>query len=151
VEEGEEHLIAIFKTLTDQLMAWLKDDPVRPGIPVTLRIGKNADIFALQDSDKPQAITCVSYQDFVPKAEWELFTSTSTPTVAVFYTIWSYQKGAGRALILDALAHIRQTRPEITTFVTLSPKTDMAREFHLRNGASVYRENRTTINYHYKD
>jgi hypothetical protein len=34
--------------------------------------------------------------------------------------------------------------------VTLSPKTEMARRFHLKNGAGVYRENSTTVNYIYK-
>jgi hypothetical protein len=33
--------------------------------------------------------------------------------------------------------------------VTLSPKTDMARRFHLKNGAAVYRENLETVNYLY--
>jgi len=143
-------MISIFKTLTDQLMAWFKDDPVRPDVPVAMRIGKNADIFALQGEDRPSAITCVSYQDFVPKAESQLFAPTETPTVAVFYTIWSYRKGAGRELILGALEQIKATRPEITTFVTLSPKTDMAKQFHLRNGATVYRVNENTVNYQYE-
>ncbi len=143
-------MISIFKTLTDQLMAWLKDDPVRPDVPVAMRIGKNADIFALQGEDRPSAITCVSYQDFVPKAESQLFAPTETPTVAVFYTIWSYRKGAGRELILGALEQIKATRPEITTFVTLSPKTVMAEQFHLRNGATVYRVNADTVNYQYE-
>ena len=143
-------MISIFKTLTDQLMAWLKDDPVRPDVPVAMRIGKNADIFALQGEDRPSAITCVSYQDFVPRSESQLFVPTETPTVAVFYTIWSYRKGAGRELILGALERIKATRPEITTFVTLSPKTDMAKQFHLRNGATVYRVNENTVNYQYE-
>jgi hypothetical protein len=34
--------------------------------------------------------------------------------------------------------------------VTLSPKTEMARRFHLKNGASELRENSNTINYIYK-
>jgi hypothetical protein len=34
--------------------------------------------------------------------------------------------------------------------VTLSPKTEMARKFHLKNGAEVFRENPDTVNYLYK-
>jgi hypothetical protein len=33
--------------------------------------------------------------------------------------------------------------------VTLSPKTDMARKFHLKNGAKIFRENEETVNYEY--
>jgi hypothetical protein len=33
--------------------------------------------------------------------------------------------------------------------VTLSPKTEMARRFHLKNGAIIFRENIETINYEY--
>jgi hypothetical protein len=34
--------------------------------------------------------------------------------------------------------------------VTLSPKTEMARKFHLKNGAEVFRENPDTVNYLYR-
>ena len=38
-------------------------------------------------------------------------------------------------LLTAALAqHIRNTRPEVTRWVTLSPLTDMAERFHLKNG-----------------
>jgi hypothetical protein len=33
--------------------------------------------------------------------------------------------------------------------VTLSPKTNLARRFHLKNGAIVFRENIDTTNYEY--
>ena len=131
-------------------MAWVKDDPVRPNIPLSLRIGERAEIFAFQGQDRPLAITCVSYQDCVPEEESQLFAPTEKPTIAVFYSIWSYRKGAGRELILGTLAQIRANKPEIDTFVTLSPKTQMARDFHLKNGATIYRENADTINYQYR-
>ena len=57
------------------------------------------------------------------------------PTVAVFYTVWSYSPGAGRRLVNQLAAHIRDTNSEIWDWVTLSPITDMAEKFHLRNGA----------------
>ena len=143
-------MIDAIKQLSDQVMSWLKDDPVRPSIPFHMRIGLNADVYALRDeNESPRAITCVSYQDRVPASEAELFKSESTPTVAVFYTIWSYRKGAGRELLVDAMNHIKATRMNIAKFVTLSPPTDMARDFHIRNGARVYRVNENTVNYEY--
>jgi len=134
----------------DQYFPKLKEDPVRPSIDHNKRIGNNRDIFVLKnDKDDPTAITCVSYQDSVPTTENELFDVKQEPEVAVFYTIWSYKPGAGRDLILNAVNYIRTNKPSINRFVTLSPQTEMARRFHLKNGARVFRENAETVNYEY--
>jgi hypothetical protein len=69
--------------------------------------------------------------------------------MAIFYTIWSYKPGAGRDLILNAVSYIKSNKPHISRFVTLSPPTEMARRFHLKNGASVFRNNTETVNYEY--
>jgi len=134
----------------DQYFSRLKEDPVRPTIDHTKRIGNNRDIFVLRnEQDDPTAITCVSYQDSVPTTENELFDDKKEPDVAVFYTIWSYRPGAGRDLILNAVNYIKNNKPNIARFVTLSPPTEMARRFHLKNGAQVFRENAETVNYEY--
>jgi hypothetical protein len=44
---------------------------------------------------------------------------------------------------------IRRQFPTVTRFVTLSPKTEMARRFHIKNGAHVLKENDSTVNYEY--
>jgi hypothetical protein len=44
-----------------------------------------------------------------------------------------------------------ESKPEITRFITLSPKTEMAKRFHTKNGAGVYRENDETVNYEYEE
>jgi len=135
----------------DQYFGRLKEDPVRPAIDHTKRIGNNRDIFVLKNDEDnaPTAITCVSYQDTVPTAENELFDDKKEPDVAVFYTIWSYKPGAGRDLILNAVNYIKNNKPNIARFVTLSPPTEMARRFHLKNGAQVFRKNAETVNYEY--
>lgn len=143
-------MLHLIELLTDRFFEFLKDDPVRPHIPHAGRVGNNKDIFVLRDiDDTVKAITCVSYQDFVPVSESELFSVSQHPTIAVFYTIWSYKPGAGRALIFDAVSHIKLKRPEIETFVTLSPHTEMARRFHHKNGAVTLRTNADTVNYQY--
>lgn len=143
-------MLHLIELLTDRFFEFLKDDPVRPHIPHDRRVGNNKDIFVLRDiDDSVKAITCVSYQDFVPVNESELFSISEQPTIAVFYTIWSYKPGAGRALIFDAVGHIKEKRPEIETFVTLSPQTEMARRFHHKNGAVTMRVNEDTVNYQY--
>ena len=135
---------------TDEFFKFIREDPVRPHIPEQKRISPNKQIFCLKDNDKPQAITCVSYQSSVPATEDDLFNESTEPDVAVFYTIWSYAPGAGRQLIMDAVNFIKNERKNIKQFVTLSPPTDMARKFHIKNGASVYRINNETVNYEYK-
>jgi hypothetical protein len=70
--------------------------------------------------------------------------------VAVFYTIWSYTAGSGRRLIMSARSWIGMNRSNVQEYVTLSPPTDMARVFHIRNGAEVLRVNADTVNYLYR-
>lgn len=136
-------------SLDHPLAHYLKDDPVRPDIPHELRVGANSTVFALQDDDKLSAMVCVKYQDNIPASLTELFIEPDHPKVAVFYTIWSYMAGAGRDMILETRKWIEDNNPEITEFVTYSPKTEMAKKFHLKNGAFTYRENEDSVNYKY--
>lgn len=144
-------MLYLIKTITDNYLKFLKEDPVRPHIPHIDRIGDNKDIFVMRDeSDNVTAITCVSYQNTIPSSETELFSLTEEPDTAVFYTIWSYRQGAGRHLIFESVKYIKENKPNIRRFITLSPKTEMAKKFHLKNGAIVFRENGETVNYEYK-
>jgi len=143
-------MLYLIQDNSDKYLNFISHDPVRPAIPVLQRIGSNKDIFVLRDTDDSvSAVTCVSYQEAVPTAEAELFNEGAQPKVAVFYTIWSYKPGAGRQLILDTVNYIKENNSSIERFVTLSPKTDMARRFHLKNGAIVLKENTETVNYEY--
>jgi hypothetical protein len=131
------------------LLDLVADDPVRPHIDREFRVARNRFVAVLQDPD-PQAVVCVSLQDSVPENELQLGSDCDRPTVAVFYTIWSYCSGAGTQLLFSTLEHILQQYPEIRRFVTLSPKTKMADRFHRRNGAIMLRENLDTVNYEYR-
>ena len=137
-------------TLTEEIVRLLKDDPVRPEIPADRRVNQNSRIYLLKDGDQTKAITCVKFLDGIPAAVEDLVDGVSLATTAVFYTIWSYTAGAGRDLIVEAQRSIEAEFPGIQTYVTLSPKTEMARRFHLKNGAGIYRENSDTVNYIYK-
>ena len=139
-------------TILDPLIALLADDPVRPEIPAEFRVTDNSEIFVLRDDDSAaaMAVVCCAYRTVIPSTVHELAALPETETsVAVFYTIWSYTPGAGRRLIVSAREWIQTNRHNITKFVTLSPTTDMARVFHLRNGAEVFRVNPDTVNYLY--
>ena len=137
-------------TITEDLEALIKDDPVRPEIPVARRVNSNSRIYMLKDGDQTQAVTCVKFLGAIPAAVDDLVELVGSATTAVFYTIWSYTAGAGRDLIIETQKSIETEFPEIQTYVTLSPKTEMARRFHLKNGARELRENIDTINYIYK-
>jgi hypothetical protein len=142
-------MIYLIKDFSDKFFKFLQEDPVRPHIPVDKRIGNYKEIFVLPENENVQAITCVSYNDEVPSKESELFENMVDPVVAIYYTIWSYKPGAGRQLIMDSVDYIKENKPTIKRFVTLSPKTEMAKRFHLKNGAIILRENTDTINYEY--
>jgi hypothetical protein len=137
-------------TISDDLAGLIKDDPVRPEIPLSDRVNSNSRIYMLKDGDQTLAVTCVKFLETIPSAVDDLVVIIGGATTAVFYTIWSYTAGAGRDLIVAAQRSIESEFPEIQTYVTLSPKTEMARRFHLKNGARELRENVDTINYIYK-
>lgn len=141
-------MLRIITDITDPLLDFLKDDPVRPDISREFRVTEHRFVAALVD-EKPRAIVCVSLKQNVPATVSDLAGDCTQPTTAVFYTIWSYVSGAASELLFDTVRSIQQQFPTVTRFVTLSPKTEMAHKFHMRNGARVFRENADTINYEY--
>ena len=144
-------MLHIITNLQDEFLNLLKDDPVRPEIPAEQRVNENSRIYVLENEQgEPLAVTCVKFLADIPRTVDELAQVAVKTNTAVFYTIWSYAAGAGRQLIEEAQAQIKRDAPEVDVFVTLSPKTEMARRFHHKNGAETYRENADTVNYLYK-
>ena len=143
----------MFQFITDlshALLSFIKDDPVRPEISKDFRVSDGRVVAALTDEEQqPEAMVCVSFHDFVPEDVAGLNKTAQVPTTVVFYSVWSYKPGSGRELLIQAMKNIKEQYPTVTTFVTLSPQTAMARRFHLKNGASVYRTNEKTVNYLY--
>jgi hypothetical protein len=133
---------------TDPKLDFLKDDPVRPEIPKEFRVGKDRFVATIGD-ETPRAMVCVNLLNFVPSAVEELGQAVDEVNTAVFYTIWSYAPGAGKELLMQTVEQIKEKFPTITRFVTLSPKTEMARRFHHKNGAVTFRENQESVNYEY--
>jgi len=143
-------MLTFIKEIGNYLLDFIKDDPVRPEIPTDFRVSDGRMVAALVDEEKqPTAMVCVSFHDFVPQDVNDLNTTAVVPTTAVFYTIWSYKAGKGKELLIQAVREIQKSHPSVTRFVTLSPKTDVARRFHLRNGAIIFRENIDSTNYEY--
>ena len=134
-----------------------KDDPVRPHLSVDFRTSPGRDNFVLLDSQgSALAVLCCAYVNEVPITEFELdkFSQQACQegehgNVAVFYTVWSYERGAGRTIIFDAVDMIRKQQPWIKRFVTLSPLTEMAEKFHIRNGATLLQRGDQCQNFEY--
>lgn len=143
-------MIYDIKDLSDPLAGFLKDDPVRPHIPVNERFGQNRRVLAWTEDDAVKAMVCIKLCNAVPNSEQELLEdSGENPTAVIFYTIWSYAPRAGQKLLINSLRLIKDNFPNIQKFVTLSPQTEMAKRFHLNNGATVLRVNVDTVNYEY--
>jgi len=135
---------------TDWLLGHCADDPVRPHLPLAWRTQNGREVYGLQSTDGVvEAVICVAYCSEVPITEQQMeMTSSPEGEVAVFYTVWSYAKGAGREMVNTAAAHIKRTR-SVKRYVTLSPITEMAEKFHLRNGATFARKGDSCQNFEY--
>lgn len=142
-------MIQLIKDLSSSLLEYIKDDPVRPNLSVDFRVSEGRLVLALVEDGKPTAMVCVSLHDFIPGSVEDLAETASAPTAAIFYTIWSYKPGSGRELLENAVSELKKEYPSLERFVTLSPKTEMARQFHHKNGAVTFRENTETVNYEY--
>jgi ectoine hydroxylase-related dioxygenase (phytanoyl-CoA dioxygenase family) len=133
-----------------------KDDPVRPHLSALFRTAPGREAFVLEDelTGKPRAVICVAYTNQVPQDERELdyFSQAAHQedeqgSIAVFYTVWSYDRGAGREIVFAAQDHT-QARG-CSRWVTLSPLTEMAERFHIKNGAVLHSRHSTCQNFEY--
>ena len=142
-------MITLIRDLSNSLLEYIKDDPVRPNLSVDFRVSEGRIVLALVEDGKPTAMVCVSLHDFIPGSVEDLAQTALAPTTAIFYTIWSYKAGKGKDLLFRSVEALKTEYPTLEKFVTLSPKTEMAKRFHLKNGADIYRENTDTVNYEY--
>ena len=143
----------------------IKDDPVRPHLNADFRTSSHREVYALYEDKYAEqhfpdndikAVICVAYTNEVPKDEHELDLYSQQAcqdgqrgNIAVFYTVWSYDKGAGREIVFETAKHISKEYPEVERYVTLSPLTLMAEKFHLRNGAQLLSRGSTCQNFEY--
>ena len=148
--------MSLIKISSNYWMDLFKDDPVRPNLNPKFRLTENRVNFLLtQDFTKPCAIVCVAFTKDIPKTEKQLeMYSINKLSVnydkAIFYTIWSYSKGSGKDILFNTVFWLKKNKPEIKRYITMSPKTKMARKFHLRNGAVELQVNEETQNFEYK-
>ena len=142
----------------EQIAPYIKDDPVRPHLSAEFRTSGRNKAFALVESElegtEVLAIVCCALTFGVPIEEKDLTEKEGHEMVVSPYTVWSYKKGAGRQIIECLLRFVQQEHQEISKsywprIVTLSPKTEMAELFHLKNGAIMLSSNESSNNFEY--
>ena len=127
----------------------LLDDPVRPKISSKRKVSAGHHVFMWLEEKTIGAVVCVVYRYNIPKSERELLQADrhdDTGLKIILYSIWSYKKGCGQKLVNTL---VEREKDYVARIVTMSPKTEMAQNFHLRNGAKVFQVNKSTVNYEY--
>lgn len=129
---------------------WSEGDPVRPELNVNFKTAPGRMVFGLRSpSGDFAAFCCVARTEGVPKDIMELSQMTSeVGDIFIPYTVWSMQRGAGKTIIKRLLDNAT-VRHSASRVVTLSPLTDMARRFHLKNGAEEFAVNISSANFEY--
>ena len=138
-----------------------EEDPVRPELDNKFRTGYGRKIFGVEYKGEIHAVMCFAYTNEIPKSVEELeklstdaFLQTamrdqSGGQIAVAYTVWSKKKGGGKLIVKEVFKNIKKSNL-LNRLVTLSPLTEMATNFHERNGAKLIQINETTQNFEYK-
>ena len=139
----------------------VKEDPVRPELDNKFRTEYGRKIYGVKYRDEICAIMCFGFTNDIPKTVEELDLMTKdahlqstlrdqkTGKIAIAYTVWSKKKGGGKLIVKEVFKKIKQSN-HLNRLVTLSPLTEMARNFHLHNGAVELRVNEKTQNFEYK-
>lgn len=138
----------MIRLATTQELEHIEKDPVRPHISKEWRTRSGREVYVLERDKEISAVICVAYTDEVPTSENDMkWVGTNT---AVFYTVWSYKPGAGREIVNGVAERIKAQRPWVKRFVTLSPLTEMARNFHIKNGAKFIGKHQDCQNFEYE-
>ncbi len=140
----------------------ISEDPVRPELDNIFRTSYGRKIYGVKFKDEIYAVMCFAFTDEIPKSveELDLFSQDAflknvqrdpdkVGRIAIAYTVWSKKKGGGKLIVKEVYKMIKKSN-HLNRLVTLSPLTDMARKFHLRNGAVELQVNETTQNFEYK-
>ena len=136
-------------------------DPVRPELDNEFRTSYGRKIFGVKYKNEIHAVMCFAFTNKIPKSVHELdlysrdaFLQSATRDqnvgkIAIAYTVWSNKKGGGKLIVKEVFKMIKKSN-HLNRLVTLSPLTEMARNFHLKNGAVEIQVNEETQNFEYK-
>ena len=137
------------------------DDPVRPELSNEFRTSFGRKIYGVKYQGEIHAVMCFAFTNNIPKTVDELdllskdaflqsaHRDQNVGKIAIAYTVWSKKKGGGKLIVKEVYKMIKKSN-HLNRLVTLSPLTEMARKFHLRNGAVELQLNDETQNFEYK-
>ena len=138
-----------------------EEDPIRPELNNDFRTSYGRKIYGVKYKNEICAIMCFGFTNEIPKTVKELDLMTKDAhlqsirrdqkvgKIAIAYTVWSKKKGGGKLIVKEVFKKIKKSN-HLNRLITLSPLTDMARNFHLRNGAIELQVNNETQNFEYK-
>ena len=137
------------------------EDPVRPELDNVFRRSYGRKIYGVKYMKEIHAVMCFAYTNKIPKNVEELdkfshdaFLQSAqrdqnVGKIAIAYTVWSKKKGGGKLIVKEVFKKIKNSN-HLNRLITLSPLTDMAYKFHIKNNAKLIRVNETTQNFEYK-
>ncbi len=136
------------------------EDPIRPELDNEFRTSFGRKIYGVKYKGEIHAVMCFAFTNEIPKDVKELdllsrdaFLQSATRDqkvgkIAIAYTVWSKKRGGGKLIVKEVYKKIKKSN-HLNRLVTLSPLTEMAKKFHLRNKAKLFRVNETTQNFEY--
>jgi len=137
------------------------DDPVRPELSNEFRTSFGRKIYGVKYQGEIHAVMCFAFTNNIPKTVDELdllskdaflqsaHRDQNVGKIAIAYTDRKKKKGGGKLIVKEVYKMIKKSN-HLNRLVTLSPLTEMARKFHLRNGAVELQVNDETQNFEYK-
>ena len=137
------------------------EDPVRPELNNEFRTSYGRKIYGVKYRGEIYAVMCFAFTNQIPKSVKDLdklskdaflqsaLRDQKVGKIVVAYTVWSKKKGGGKLIVNQVFKMIKKSN-HLNRLVTLSPLTEMARKFHLRNGAVEVQVNENTQNFEYK-
>ena len=138
----------------------INEDPVRPELDNEFRTSYGRKIYGVKYKNEIYAIMCFAFTNAIPKTVKELdnlskdaflqsaLRDQKVGKIAIAYTVWSKKKGGGKLIVKEVFNMIKKSN-HLNRLVTLSPLTEMATKFHLRNKAKLISVNRETQNFEY--
>ena len=159
-------IINFFKWVKGAELVELKEcntneDPIRPELDNKFRTGYGRKIYGVKYKEEIHAVMCFAYTNKIPKNVIELeqlstdaflqsaLRDQNIGKIAIAYTVWSKKKGGGKLIVKEVFKKVKKSN-HLNRLITLSPLTDMARKFHLNNGAIEVQVNKNTQNFEYK-
>ena len=137
------------------------EDPVRPELDNKFRTGYGRKIYGVKYKREIHAVMCFAYTNKIPTSVEELeklsidaflqsaLRDQNVGKIAIAYTVWSKKKGGGKLIVKEVFKMIKKSN-HLNRLIKLSPLTEMARNFHLHNGAVELQVNEETQNFEYK-